>query len=90
MVCDDLGLCALASFLKEQCILSILSKPSASKYDTISLNSHINKIESIDPLHSLYIYITYYLIAASSLLKVLERQKVNDRPAKFILHLLIT
>ena len=53
MVCDDLGLCALASFLKEQCILSILSKPSASKYDTISLNSHINKIESIDPLHSL-------------------------------------
>jgi hypothetical protein len=31
-------------------------------------------------------YITYYLIAAASLLKVLERQKVNDLPAKFILH----
>jgi hypothetical protein len=34
-------------------------------------------------------YITYYLIAAASLLKVLERQKVNDLPAKLILHLLI-
>ena len=30
--------------------------------------------------------ITYYLIAAALLLKVLERQKVNDLPAKFILH----
>ena len=29
-------------------------------------------------------YVTYYLIAASLLLKVLERQKVNDRPANLI------